>query len=74
MTKRPLQGPDPLGFLAAVAGAVTAECSNPIGMPTGPSISELITQEILKRKSATKQSRWMLVVLKGQPGVWTERW
>ena len=74
MTERPLQGPDPLGFLAAVAGAVTAECSNPIGKPVGPSVSEFITQEILKRKSAKKQSQWVLVVLEGQPGVWTERW
>lgn len=69
MTERPLQGPDPLGFLAAVAGAVTAECSDPIGMPTGPSVSEFINQEILKRKSAKKQSQWVLVVLERHPGV-----
>lgn len=67
-------GADTLGFLAAVARAVTAEYRNPVGMPAGPSVREFINQEILKRKSAMKQSQWVLLVLERQPEVWIERW
>ena len=67
-------GVDALGFLAAVARAVTAEYRNPIGMAAGPSVQEFINQEILKRKSAKKQSRWVLLVLERQPEVWIECW
>ena len=66
-------GADALGFLAAVARAVTAEYRNPVGMAAGPSVREFINQEILKRKSAKKQS-WVLLVLERQPGVWIECW